>query len=251
MQAPQLENIINQLLNAKEIADYCPNGLQVDGSKPIKTIVTGVTACQALIDQAIALNADALIVHHSYFWKNEAQTITGIKYQRIKKLIQHNVALLAYHLPLDIHPHLGNNAQLVDRFELCHPQPFDTGTPTPLGLLATTAENITFATLANKIEQSLQRKPMIVEAHQRPIHKVAICSGGAQDFIEHAYHAGADVYISGEISERTTHIARELGINYLSAGHHATERYGVQALGNYLAKAYGLTHHFIDIDNPA
>lgn len=251
MHTKQLENIINTLLNADQISDYCPNGLQVDGSKPIKTIVTGVTACQALIDQAIKLDADAILVHHGYFWKNEAQTITGIKYQRIKKLIENDIALLGYHLPLDVHPHLGNNAQLIDRFQLCHPQPFDTGTPTPLGLIATTTEKTSLSALCQTIENSLQRTPTVIEAHDRPVNKVAICSGGAQDFIEHAYHAGADVYISGEISERTTHIARELGIHYISAGHHATERYGIQALGEHLAKEYGLTHHFIDIDNPA
>ncbi|WP_407919658.1 Nif3-like dinuclear metal center hexameric protein [Cysteiniphilum halobium] len=244
----ELKDHLNNLLNVDMIKDYCPNGLQVEGKKHIHTIVTGVSASLELIEAAITKKADAIMVHHGYFWKGENQVITGIKYRRIKSLIQHDINLFAYHLPLDIHPTLGNNAQLAQLLDLTVTSEFDTRTTPNYGVIC---ENQTTLTeLTNTITHKLQRSPVIVGKMHQEVQKIAICTGGAQDFIEHAYHAGADVYISGEISERTTLIARELGITYIAAGHHATERYGIKALGQYLAQHFDLTHHFIDIDNP-
>ena len=244
-----LEKSINSLLSSSLIKDYCPNGLQVEGKKEIQIIVTGVSASLALIEHAIQKNADAILVHHGYFWKGENQTLTGIKYQRIKALINSNINLFAYHLPLDLHKGLGNNVQLAKRLGLNILDEFNTNTLPNYGLMCQTT--LTLNALIEKITNTLSRQPLIVGRDVQKINKIAICTGGAQDFIEHAYNAGADVYISGEISERTTLMARELGITYISAGHHATERYGIQALGEHLAQAFDLTHYFIDIDNPA
>ena len=251
MNRQQLCSYLNELLAVTTIKDYCPNGLQVEGKKEIHNIVTGVTACQALIDQAIEQNADAILVHHGYFWKGEAYPITGMKHQRISKLIKHDINLLAYHLPLDVHPRLGNNIQLAKQLHLTpSEQIFDTGTSPSYGILCTTSQ--TLSSLTHQIETTLKRPPMVIGAENKAntIQKVAICTGGAQDFIEQAYNSGADVYVSGEISERTTHIAKELGIHYVAAGHHATERYGIQALGEHISKRFHLKHQFIDIDNP-
>ncbi|WP_192483210.1 MULTISPECIES: Nif3-like dinuclear metal center hexameric protein [Cysteiniphilum] len=248
MDQKELKAYLNQLLNVDTIKDYCPNGLQVEGMKSIHTIVTGVSASLELIEAAILKKADAILVHHGYFWKGENQTITGIKYQRIKALIKHDINLFAYHLPLDIHPTLGNNAQLAQLLGLNVSAEFDTGTTPNYGIICD--HHTTLTDLTQLITDKLKRTPLIVGKMNEDIQKIAICTGGAQDFIEHAYHAGADVYISGEISERTTLIARELGITYIAAGHHATERYGIKTLGQHLAKHFDLTHHFIDIDNP-
>ncbi|WP_440615597.1 Nif3-like dinuclear metal center hexameric protein [Cysteiniphilum sp. 6C5] len=244
----ELTAYLNQLLSVDTIKDYCPNGLQVEGKKDIHTIVTGVSASLELIEAAILKKADAILVHHGYFWKGENQAITGIKYQRIKSLIKHDINLFAYHLPLDVHPTLGNNVQLAKLLALNVSAEFDTGTTPNYGIICN--HHTTLAGLTKTITDNLKRKPLIVGKMNEDIQKIAICTGGAQDFIEHAYHAGADVYISGEISERTTLIARELGITYIAAGHHATERYGIKTLGQHLAKQFDLTHHFIDIDNP-
>ncbi|WP_440992803.1 Nif3-like dinuclear metal center hexameric protein [Cysteiniphilum litorale] len=244
----ELKAYLNQLLNVDMIKDYCPNGLQVEGKKDIHTIVTGVSASLELIEAATLKKADAILVHHGYFWKGENQTITGIKYQRIKALIKHDINLFAYHLPLDVHPTLGNNAQLAQLLDLNVSAEFDTGTTPSYGIICD--HHTTLTDLTKLITEKLKRTPLIVGKMNENIQKIAICTGGAQDFIEHAYHAGVDVYISGEISERTTLIARELGITYIAAGHHATERYGIKALGQHLAEHFDLTHHFIDIDNP-
>lgn len=244
----ELKTYLNNLLNANIIKDYCPNGLQVQGKKNIYIIVTGVSASLELIEAAIAKKADAIIVHHGYFWKGENQTITGIKYQRIKSLIKHDINLFAYHLPLDIHPSLGNNTQLAKLLDLPITSDFDTATIPNYGIICD--KYTTLAMLINNITQKLKRKPLVIGKTDQKVHKIAICTGGAQDFIEYAHNAGADVYISGEISERTTLIARELGITYIAAGHHATERYGIKALGQHIAQRFNLMHHFTDIDNP-
>ncbi|WP_395946962.1 Nif3-like dinuclear metal center hexameric protein [Caedibacter taeniospiralis] len=243
-----LEVYINSLLNSTLINDYAPNGLQVEGEKTINTIVSGVSASLELIEEAIKKNADAILVHHGYFWKGEPSVITGIKYQRVKMLIQNNLNLFGYHLPLDIHPELGNNVQLAKLLNLNILGEFNTDTTPSYGLMC--QQTLRLDTLIEKLSTTLKRQPLVVGLQKPDINKIAICTGGAQDFIEHAYRAGADVYISGEISERTTLFARELGITYISAGHHATERYGIQALGQHLAQKFNLAHYFIDIDNP-
>lgn len=245
----ELEKIINDLLLVSQYHDYAPNGLQVEGRQNINSIVTGVTASQLLLDKAVELNADAVLVHHGYFWKNEPQTITGIKYKRIKTLLNHDINLFGYHLPLDGHPLLGNNAQLASLLGI-QIEPNDD--VTNLLYKGSLSEPVTAKQFQARIEHQLQR-PVLFCGDNAPqiVNKVAWCSGGGQDYIETAAMMGFDAFITGEVSERTIHIAREYGINFYAAGHHATERYGIKALGDWLINNYNLNVHFIDIDNPA
>ncbi|NIC04507.1 Nif3-like dinuclear metal center hexameric protein [Billgrantia bachuensis] len=240
------------LLNAPAFKDYTVNGLQVAGRDEVRRVMSGVTACQALLDEAVAWGADLLLVHHGYFWKNEPVPITGIKQRRIRTLLLNDINLLAYHLPLDAHAELGNNAELARRLgfrvEGCADGELGQG----LVWLGSLPEAASPSLLARQLGERLEREPLLIEAPGGgEIRRVAWCTGGAQDMIVQAWEAGAEAFISGEISERTTHLARELGIHYLAAGHHATERYGVQALGAWLAREFGVEHRFVDIDNPA
>ncbi|NOX26847.1 MAG: Nif3-like dinuclear metal center hexameric protein [Gammaproteobacteria bacterium] len=247
----QLANYCAELLDVSSQRDYCPNGLQVEGKSEIRKIVSGVTASQALVEAAVAAGADALLVHHGYFWKGEGQCIVGSKYRRIASLISAEINLYAYHLPLDIHPQLGNNAQLAQHLGLTYGEAIGPGSNPELVRHAELAKaHSDIDVFTQHVGQVLARQPLLIKGHDRPVQSVAWCTGGAQDYIELAAAAGADVYISGEVSERTFHAAKELGIHYLAAGHHATERYGVQALGAQLAKQFRLDHEFIEIDNP-
>ena len=240
---------IAQHLKVNTISDYCPNGLQVEGKAQIKRIVSGVTASQALIDAAIELQADALLVHHGYFWKGEDQCITGMKQRRIKALLTHDINLLAYHLPLDVHPEVGNNVQLAQRLGLTVTGSLEPDNPRSVGLIGTLAAPVSASDFATRIESALGRTPLVFD-QQTPIQKVAWCTGGAQGYIEQAIAAGADAYITGEVSERTFHEAQENGISFFAAGHHATERYGVQALGEWLAERFDIEHQYVECDNP-
>ncbi|MDM8546356.1 Nif3-like dinuclear metal center hexameric protein [Candidatus Venteria ishoeyi] len=247
----QLLFYINNLLEIDNFRDYCPNGLQVEGKTQIKKLVSGVTACQALIEQAIALDADALLVHHGYFWKNEAYPITGLKKRRIAALLGHDINLLAYHLPLDAHPEYGNNACLGKLLQ----KTFNIETTgvleaEPLVCLGAAESAIKPAYFTQQLETLLQRAPLHLSGGKQGFQKLAWCSGGAQGFMETVAQTGVDVYISGEVSEQTLHLAREYGVDYIAAGHHATERYGVQALGAHLAEKFELEHQFIEINNP-
>ncbi|OEF24026.1 Nif3-like dinuclear metal center hexameric protein [Vibrio rumoiensis] len=247
----QLEQLLNQTLSPQLVKDYCPNGLQVEGCTEIKKVVTGVTASKALIDAAVEANADALLVHHGYFWKGEAEPIIGMKGARIRSLIQNNMNLYAYHLPLDIHPQLGNNAQLANLLGIKVEGGLE-GHAQSVAMHGSFESELTGPELQNRIETVLKRKPLHIAADDegKKIKTIGWCTGGGQDYLELAAKFGLDAFISGEISERTTYIARELGIHYFAAGHHATERYGVKALGGWLAKEHGLDVEFIDIDNP-
>lgn len=240
----------DQLLEASSFRDYCPNGLQVEGRAEVRRLVTGVSASQALIEAAIEAGADALLVHHGYFWKGEDARITGMKRSRLQRLLAADVSLIAYHLPLDAHASLGNNAQLAQRLGLhtlgCSGE---AGGPELL-FYGEPEQPCTAAELAARIETGLQRKPLHIAGADKSLRRIAWCTGAAQSYIELALAQGADAFISGEISEPTVHVARECGIHYFAAGHHATERYGVQALGEHLAQQFGLEHRFIDIDNP-
>ena len=240
---------IEQFLNVNAISDYCPNGLQVEGKAQIKRIVSGVTASQALIDAAIELQADAILVHHGYFWKGEDQRIVGMKQRRIKALLAHDINLLAYHLPLDVHPEVGNNVQLAQRLGLTVTGPLEPGNPRSVGLIGTLEAPLSASDFAARIESVLGRAPLVFDQH-KPIQSVAWCTGGAQGYIEQAIAAGVDAYLTGEVSERTFHEAQENGISFFAAGHHATERYGVQALGEWLVKRFGIEHHYVECDNP-
>lgn len=261
--AQALTEFCDEYLSAPAFKDYAPNGLQVDGGRPIQRIVSGVTACEALIDAAIADNADAIMVHHGYFWKGEPAPITGMKGQRIRKLMQHGISLIGYHLPLDAHPRIGNNAKLAELLDMSIIGALYPTESHPVGNIATCTPQ-SAQSLITQITETLGRLPLHISAHyqtsdtnqsdgqnDRLIERVGICTGGAQDMIEQAALMGCDAFISGEISERTTHIARELGIDYFACGHHATERGGIQALGELIAEQLGLPVTFIDIDNPA
>ncbi|MCG9658114.1 MULTISPECIES: Nif3-like dinuclear metal center hexameric protein [Vibrio] len=247
----QLEAVLNEKLSPQLIKDYCPNGLQVEGASEINKVVTGVTASQALIDYAVSVNADALLVHHGYFWKGEPEAIRGMKGKRIRTLIKNDVNLYGYHLPLDIHPELGNNARLAELLDIEVIDGLE-GHPQSVAMFGKLAQPMTGEAFAQKIAQVLSREPLHIapEQAEKMIETVGWCTGGGQDYIELAASKGLDAFISGEISERTTYTARELNIHYFAAGHHATERYGIKALGEWLASAHGLDVEFIDIDNP-
>lgn len=247
----ELEKILNQKLSPQLIKDYAPNGLQVEGNAQIKRVVTGVTASQALIDKAIDLQADALLVHHGYFWKGEPEPIRGMKGKRIRALIKNDVNLYGYHLPLDIHPELGNNAELARLLEIEIEGGLE-GHPQSVALFGRLKQPLSGAEFAERINKVLDRAPLHIapENQDKMIETVGWCTGGGQDFIELAVQHGLDAFISGEISERTTYTAREMDIHYYAAGHHATERYGIKALGEWLTREHGLDVTFVDIDNP-
>ena len=239
----------HDLLESARFRDYCPNGLQVEGRAEVSRLVCGVTASQALIEAAVAARADALLVHHGYFWKGEAEPITGMKMRRIKALLDAGISLLAWHLPLDAHPELGNNAQLARKLDLIVEGRFP-DTDEGVGLCGHLAEAVSGAALAARIESALGRAPLHIAPDARPIETIAWCSGGAQGYIESAADAGVDAYLTGEVSEQTFHIAHERGIHFFAAGHHATERYGVQALAAHLSQKFDLESEFIDSLNP-
>lgn len=241
-------NILQTLerwLTPENFQDYCPNGLQVEGREQVQRLITGVTASQALLDAAVSAGADMILVHHGYFWKGEPQTVTGMKKARIKTLLTHDINLVAYHLPLDDHPEFGNNRRLAEVLDIANPRPLS-------GLLweGELKEALSAEAFADYLAERLDRRPLHLGSGPDVIHRVAWCTGGAQGFLPQAVSAGVDAYISGEASEPTIHTARECGIHYFGAGHHATERYGVQALGEALAREFGLEHQFIDCDNP-
>ncbi len=237
------------LLTPERFQDYCPNGLQVEGKSQISRVVSGVTASMALLEAARDNNADAILVHHGYFWKGESPVITGMKRKRLELLLQNGISLIAYHLPLDAHPEVGNNAQLARQLDIEITgglQPV----ANPIGNVGKLRDALSPEVFAEKITQRLGRAPQLISGGDHDIRTVAWCTGAAQSYIEQAAVLGVDAFISGEISEQTVHSARELGLHFIAAGHHATERYGVRALGEYLASRFRIGHDFIDISNP-
>lgn len=251
VQRDQLVAMANEWLQPTLFSDYCPNGLQVEGRSQVRHIVSGVTASLALIDAAIEKQADVLLVHHGYFWRGEDARIIGMKRRRVEKLLHNGINLLAYHLPLDAHPQLGNNAQLAQRLGISISGTLEPHNPRAIGNTGELlAGELLLADFAAHIETILQRAPLVIAGGNHPVKRVGWCTGGAQGYIEQALACGMDTYITGEISEQTVHIARECGIHVIAAGHHATERYGVQALGTALAQYFGLSHEFVDCDNP-
>ena len=244
----QLSEFLDNLLEPERFQDYCPNGLQVEGKNEIHRLVTGVTASQALVDEAITRRADAILVHHGYFWRGEQPCLTGMKARRIRSLLSADINLFAYHLPLDWHPQVGNNVTLgeIMGVEGCGPlNPADTNTPVFKGRLS---PEITVQTLAARLLDGLGREPLVIGEGR--VNSIAWCTGAGQGYLDAAADAGADVFVTGEVSEQSVHTARERGIAFIAAGHHATERYGVQALGAEAAKCLGIAHEFIEIDNP-
>ncbi|MFV8820141.1 Nif3-like dinuclear metal center hexameric protein [Haliea sp. E17] len=241
---------LDDTLQPGKFRDYCPNGLQVEGRAEVARLATGVTASQALLDAAADWDADAILVHHGYFWRGEAEPLVGMKRRRLATLLTRDISLLAYHLPLDAHPTLGNNARLGELLDIRDVAPLEPGDPTAVGNVGNFAEPLDGPALCARLRELTGREPLLVGDAQRQLQRVAWCTGAAQSYIGTALAAGADVYITGEVSEPTVHIAREEGIVFVAAGHHATERYGVQAVGEALAAAFPIEHRFFDCDNP-
>lgn len=248
MQLNALRNHLDALLEIARLRDYCPNGLQVEGRAEVGRVLCGVTASQALLDAAVAGSYDAVLVHHGYFWRGEEGRVVGMRKQRLATLLRNDISLLAYHLPLDVHPVLGNNAQLAAVMGWIADARFAEqelgwiGKPDQAGMSA--------ARMAGRIAERLGREPLVVGDGAREVKRIAWCTGGAQGYFELAIEAGADLYVSGEISEQTTHIARESGVPYIAAGHHATERYGPMALARHLVETFGIEADFLDLPNP-
>ena len=239
----------DRYLASAKIQDYCPNGLQVEGRPQVMRIVSGVTASQALLDAAVEARADLVLVHHGYLWKGENPCIVGMKQRRLKTLLKHDISLLAYHLPLDVHPEVGNNVQLARQLEITVEGPLDPNNSKVVGLVGSLAEPLWPRDFARRVQEVMGREPLLIEGSEK-ISRVGWCTGGGQGYIDQAIAAGVDLFISGEASEQTFHSARENGISFIAAGHHATERYGVQALGDYLARRFALEHVFVDCPNP-
>ncbi|MEM5508387.1 Nif3-like dinuclear metal center hexameric protein [Pseudoalteromonas sp. AS71] len=249
MQRREFNQLLNDILKPHLIKDFCPNGLQVEGKNEIKKIVMGVTASQALIEAAIEQQADAILVHHGFFWKGESQPITGMKKRRIGALLANDINLFGYHLPLDIHPAVGNNAQLAKLLDI----EIETGlepTSNSVAMKGRLKTPLSGEDFADKIAKVLNRTPLTSLVRSAKIETIALCTGGGQGYIDLAAEQGIDAYLTGEASEQTIHSSREQNIDFFAAGHHATERYGVKALGELLAQEHGFDVTFIDIDNP-
>lgn len=247
MRLKELENYIQQTLETSRFRDYCPNGLQVEGKSEINLLVTGVTANLALIEAAVDAGADAVLVHHGWFWKNEDARIVGAKRRRLALLLENNISLFAYHLPLDAHPELGNNAQLAQRLALKQEGVFGDQN---LGCFGVVDEVRTLSAWSDLLAKALGHQPLAIGMHDKQIRRVAWCTGAAQSFFQEAISLGVDAFITGEISEPMVHLSRENEVAYLAIGHHASERYGVQSLGEHLAQTFKISHRFIEISSP-
>ena len=249
----KLQDIIqwcDQTLKSTEFKDYAPNGLQIEGKTEVRKILAAVTASQDAIDAAIRENADLLLVHHGYFWKGEAYPITGMRGKRIKSLIQHDISLLAYHLPLDSHPSLGNNAAIADLLKLERIEALDPSERHPIGNIGYLNQPMPVEDFKKFVSETLKFDVTHLPADKNMIEKVGFCTGGAQDFIVKAAEQGCDAYISGEVSERTFYEAKELGVHYFACGHHATERYGVQRLGQAISEQFDIEYVYFELNNP-
>lgn len=240
----ELSEYINKLLNVNNYEDFCPNGLQVAGKEEIRKVVTAVSVCQELLQKAVAEQADAVLVHHGFFWRGEDPALVAVKRARVAVLLQNNINLLTYHLPLDYHLSYGNNVQLAKRLAIkveANEPPIYSGE---------FAASFTVAEFEHYLAERLQQQPLSIVAGNHAIKKLAWCSGGGADYIELAAQRGVDGYLTGEINERSVYLARELGVHLIVAGHYATERYGVQALGKHLQHKFSIKHQFVELDNP-
>ncbi|MGD9786891.1 MAG: Nif3-like dinuclear metal center hexameric protein [Sulfuricellaceae bacterium] len=247
MQLRDLENYTSQLLEISRFRDYSPNGLQVEGRPEVRRLVSGVTACLELVEAAAAAGADALLVHHGWFWKNEDSRVVGAKKTRMELLLRHGISLLAYHLPLDAHPLYGNNAQLATLLGATVEGWFGEQGVAAHGAME---QPMVLGEWAARLGQGLGREPLVIGEPERTVRRVAWCSGGGQGYFEEAVRLGVDAFVTGEASEHNFHLARETGVAFVGAGHHATERLGVKALGEHLAGTFGLECRFVDVHNP-
>lgn len=246
-----LKRTLDDELNTAAFKDYCPNGLQVEGAQRVSRLVSGVTASQALIDRAVALEADAILVHHGYFWRGEDPCLVGMKGQRIRALVRANMSLFAYHLPLDNHPTMGNNAGLGRTLKVPSWQRLKESDVSYPVFTGSYTDSRPLSEVVIALSEALGRSVTTIGEADTPIRSVAWCTGGGQGYIDDAADAGVDLFITGEISEQTVHVARERDIGFIAAGHHATERFGVRALGHWVAEKFGVEHEFVDIDSPA
>jgi dinuclear metal center YbgI/SA1388 family protein len=244
----EIDSYLSALLQTASFKDYGPNGLQVEGRDEVRRIVSGVTASRALIDAAIDARADALLVHHGLFWRGHDGRVTGWLKQRLERLLAHDINLFAYHLPLDAHAEFGNNAQFGARLGVVADARFGEQS---LGFIGQLAEPTSVAVLVDRMLRLSGRAPVSIDGDGRPLARLAWCTGGAQSYYEAAIAAGADVFITGELSEPQAHLARETGVAFIACGHHASERYGAPAVGGHLAAQFGIEHIYIEIDNPA
>lgn len=245
----ELTGYLDGLLQPERFDDYCPNGLQLEGGQEVSKIVSGVTASLKFMQEAVKLDADAILVHHGWFWNSEPRTVTGSRKRRIQFLLDNNISLIAYHLPLDYHSDYGNNVQLARVLDIEVTGALEPG-PTGLGCTGRLAQSLSPEDLAAHIEQRLNRKPLIIGEGADKITTLGWCTGAAQHWMDWAIEKGVDAFMSGEVSEPNYHQAHEHGIYYIAAGHHATERYGVQALGQHLAEHFGIRHEFVNVENP-
>ncbi len=243
----ELRDYIGTLLETTKFHDYCPNGLQVEGRSRVEKIATGVTASMRLLEAAAAWGADAILVHHGYFWRGEDPSITGIKKRRVAFLLEHEISLLAYHLPLDAHAELGNNSRLAKILGISEQGRFGEQFIARYGELE---RHATLEQFARTIADKLQREPQVIGDLKQTVRRVAWCTGAAQSYFPQAIELGVDAFVTGEISEQNVHAAEETGVAFIAAGHHATERYGIQALGEHIAADFGLQHEFFDMDVP-
>jgi len=244
----QIDDHLAILLAPERFKDYGPNGLQVEGRAEVTRLVSGVTASLALIDAAIEWQADAILVHHGLFWRGQDGRLTGWLAERIKRLMAHGINLFAYHLPLDAHPELGNNAQLGLRLGLVADARFG---EQDLGFAGPAQGETSVDALAARVARELGRVPLLLPGDGRALARIGWCTGGAQGYFEAAIAAGVDAFITGEVSEPQAHLARETGVAFLACGHHATECFGAPAVAAHVAERFGLGHRFIEIANPA
>lgn len=247
MKRDEFVRYLDSLLESQRFRDYCPNGLQVEGAGQVGRIVAGVTACQALIEAAISRGADTLLVHHGWFWRNEDGRITGHRKARMRALMERDINLIAYHLPLDAHAELGNNACLAQSLAWSVDGQFG---EQDIGWIGRLDVPRTLDDLGRNVASELRRQPLVIGEPARMVERVAWCSGGGQGYFEQAVALGVDTFLSGEISEQAVHLARESGVAFIAAGHHATERLGIQALAGHVRERLGLECDFVDIDNP-
>jgi dinuclear metal center YbgI/SA1388 family protein len=243
----ELENYTARLLEVARFQDYCPNGLQVEGRRAVRRVVSGVSASLALLEAAADAEADAVLVHHGYFWKGEDSRLVGVKKRRLDVLFASGMSLFAYHLPLDAHPLYGNNALLGKALGA---EAEGTFGEQALACFGTLPAPRTLAPWTDALAAALARAPLVIGEAERPVRRVAWCSGAGQGYFEAALALGVDAFVTGEISERYVHLAREAGVAFVCAGHHATERFGVRALGEHWAEAFGLEHRYVEVENP-
>ncbi len=247
MKRDELARYLDDTLETARFRDYCPNGLQVEGRPEVSRLVAGVSATQRLLDTAVEHAADTILVHHGWFWRGEDGRVTGIRKTRLQTLLCHDINLYAFHLPLDSHPELGNNVQLARLLDWTPDGRFG---EQDLGWIGHLTAPLPARELAERVALTLQRPPLLLGDGERLVRRVAWCSGGAQGMFEQAIALGVDLYLTGEASEPSTHLARESGVAYLAAGHHASERYGIMALAAHLAECFNLDCRFVDVDNP-